>query len=165
MAPVVARDHGGVGVIGPRWVEDALDPRVAREERGDGGGGRAAPRVQALGLAQARGDGGGARVVEDAAAHRELIHELVAELGVVGGDVAAEREVPAAERLGQAADHDGGALREDGPVERPRGGDRRVDDEPRARGAGVLLCGLSGETGAVPLVAALDVGLDHVVSR
>jgi hypothetical protein len=89
--------------------------------------------VQALGLGQVLGDRGGARVVEDPAAHRDQVHELVAELGVVGRDVAAEREVAAAERLREAADHHRGALREDRPVERPRRRDRGVDDEPRPR--------------------------------
>ena len=60
----------------------------------------------ALGGGRCCDDAARALVVEDAAAHRDQIHDLVAELGVVRRDVAAERGVLAAERLRQAADDD-----------------------------------------------------------
>ena len=87
-------------------MEHSLDLRMRREERGDFRRRRRAPRVRFARAVERRVDRRGALVVEDAAAHRDQIHDLVPELRIVGRDVAADVAIVAAERLGAARDDD-----------------------------------------------------------
>ena len=71
--------------------------------------------------------------VEDAAAHRHQVHHRVGELAVVGRDVAPHIAIVAAQRLGAAGHDNVDAVAERRSVERPRGGDRGVEDQADRR--------------------------------
>ena len=98
-AHVVARDHRGIGMIGTRRMEHALDRGCAARNAATFAAVSQRRACLRFGLREVRDDAARAIVVEDAAAHRDQIHDLVADLGVVRRDVAAERGVLAAERL------------------------------------------------------------------